>query len=138
MSGDVVKKVLPIAIGVAGLAVGIPAIGASLGLSATEGALASGAIGLAGKAVSGIQEAKQASAGVAAQENATATADKNAKAAIALQEQQINKANAKAPNAAALLLQNQNQTGLGGTQLTSTGGVPTSSLQLGKNTLLGQ
>jgi hypothetical protein len=132
------KTILPIALGVAGLAVGIPAIGASLGLSTAGGAIAGGALSLAGKAVSGLEQAKSADNAVSAQRDATATADRNAKNALTLQEQEIARANAKQPNPAALLLQNQNASGLGGTQLTPTGGVPTSSLQLGKNTLLGQ
>lgn len=52
-------------------------------------------------------------------------------------DQANNKANAKTPNIAALLAANQSPGGVGSTMLTGPGGVDTSKLTLGRNTLLG-
>lgn len=54
-----------------------------------------------------------------------------------LADQANNKANAKTPNIAALLAANQSPGGVGSTMLTGPGGVDTSKLTLGRNTLLG-
>lgn len=54
-----------------------------------------------------------------------------------LADQANNKANAKVPNIAALLAGNQAPGGVGSTMLTGPGGVDTSKLTLGRNTLLG-
>lgn len=54
-----------------------------------------------------------------------------------LADQANNKANAKTPNIAALLAGNQAPGGVGSTMLTGPGGVDTSKLTLGRNTLLG-
>lgn len=54
-----------------------------------------------------------------------------------LADQANNKANAKTPNIAALLASNQAPGGVGSTMLTGPGGVDTSKLTLGRNTLLG-
>jgi hypothetical protein len=54
-----------------------------------------------------------------------------------LADQANNKANAKTPNIAALLAGNQAPGGVGSTMLTGAGGVDTSKLTLGRNTLLG-
>src|SRR5687768_11319239 len=95
--------------------------------------LISAGIGLAGSFV----QAKQAKSAQKDQDRANAQADANAKKNLAQQEQAFNKANAKKPNVAALLAQNDAETSLGGTNLTGVGGVKSSDLQLGKNTLLG-
>ena len=54
-----------------------------------------------------------------------------------LADQANNKANAKVPDIAALLAGNQAPGGVGSTMLTGPGGVDTSKLTLGRNTLLG-
>lgn len=54
-----------------------------------------------------------------------------------LADQANNKANAKVPDIAALLAANQSPGGVGSTMLTGPGGVDTSKLTLGRNTLLG-
>lgn len=54
-----------------------------------------------------------------------------------LADQANNKANAKVPDIAALLAGNQAPGGVGSTMLTGAGGVDTSKLTLGRNTLLG-
>lgn len=54
-----------------------------------------------------------------------------------LADQANNKANAKTPDIAALLAGNQNPGGVGSTMLTGPGGVDTTKLALGRNTLLG-
>ena len=54
-----------------------------------------------------------------------------------LADQANNRANAKAPDIAALLAGNQAPGGVGSTMLTGPGGVDTSKLTLGRNTLLG-
>lgn len=121
MCGKVLQKVVPIGLAIAGVVTGNPAL-ISAGISAYGTS----------------KQAEQAKKGQAAQADANAKADANSKAALSQQEQAVNKANAKAPNVAALLTQNQNETALGGTQLTGTGGVQRSDLKLGTNTLLGK
>lgn len=54
-----------------------------------------------------------------------------------LADQANNRANAKTPDIAALLAGNRNPGGVGSTMLTGPGGVDTSKLALGRNTLLG-
>ena len=54
-----------------------------------------------------------------------------------LADQANNTANAKVPDIAALLAGNQAPGGVGSTMLTGAGGVDTSKLTLGRNTLLG-
>lgn len=54
-----------------------------------------------------------------------------------LADQANNKANAKTPDIAALLAGNKSPGGVGTTMLTGPGGVDTSKLTLGRNTLLG-
>lgn len=54
-----------------------------------------------------------------------------------LADQANNKANAKMPDIAALLAANKAPGGAGSTMLTGPGGVDTSKLTLGRNTLLG-
>lgn len=54
-----------------------------------------------------------------------------------LADQANNKANAKMPDIAALLAANKAPGGVGSTMLTGPGGVDTSKLTLGRNTLLG-
>lgn len=57
--------------------------------------------------------------------------------AITQQEEEISRRNARTPNVAAILDKNRNAT-TNATLLTGPGGVDPTSLQLGKNTLLGQ
>lgn len=121
MCGKVLSTVGAIGLAVAGAVTGNPAL-----IAAGVGMYSSG------------KQTEQAKKGQAQQADANATADANSKAALTQQEQAINKANAKQPNVAALLTQNQNDTSLGGTNLTGVGGVQRSDLQLGKNTLLGE
>lgn len=54
-----------------------------------------------------------------------------------LADQANNKANAKTPDILALLAANKSPGGVGSTMLTGPGGVDTSKLTLGRNTLLG-
>lgn len=54
-----------------------------------------------------------------------------------LADQANNKANAKTPDILALLAANKSPGGVGSTMLTGPGGVDTSTLTLGRNTLLG-
>lgn len=70
-----------------------------------------------------------------AQRDATAQAEKQAVQA----EREFNRSNAKKPNAGAALAANQQAAlaGNAGTMLTGPGGVDPSTLQIGKNTLLG-
>lgn len=64
-------------------------------------------------------------------------ATKRAAADADMADQANNKANAKTPDIAALLAGNRNPGGVGSTMLTGPGGVDTSKLALGRNTLLG-
>lgn len=81
---------------------------------------------------------------LAPQRDALAEQKKNNAASLALAKKQAdladqasNRANAKTPNIAALLAGNQAPGGVGSTMLTGSGGVDTSKLTLGRNTLLG-
>lgn len=78
------------------------------------------------------------------QRDALAEQKKNNAASLAMAKKQAdladqanNKANAKVPDIAALLAGNQAPGGVGSTMLTGPGGVDTSKLTLGRNTLLG-
>lgn len=97
--------------------------------------LAAAAASAVGAGVSIYQGQQQASAQRAAQQQAKDAAAKQADQA----DQANNRANAKSPDVAAMLTGNQNAAtaGASGTMLTGTAGVNPTTLQLGKNTLLG-
>lgn len=98
-----------------------------------SGAIVAAAIGAAVSLYSGQQ---QKSAAKEAQRQAQANAAKQEKAA----EEATNRANQKKPDSMAMLsaTQNANNMGAGSTMLTGAQGVNANSLNLSKNTLLGQ
>ena len=82
----------------------------------------------------------QGNKAVSAQRAATAQAEKQAAETKAANERAINAANQKQPDIAAIIGANRASQGggVGSTMLTGPGGVPTGTLSLGKNTLLGR
>lgn len=93
------------------------------------------AVAAAGAAASGIQSAAAADQQKkAAAKSAKLAADQNQ-----LATDQINKANAKSPDTAAIASANEQAAkgGVSSTMLTGVGGVDSSTLSLGKSTLLG-
>lgn len=83
-------------------------------------------------AYNGYQANKANQQARSAQRDSLASAKKQAD----LADQAVNKANAKTPDLGAMLLGNTGR-GAGSTTLTGPGGVDTSQLLLGRNTLLG-
>jgi hypothetical protein len=102
----------------------------SLGISATAWAVTAA---VAATTYQGYQANKANQQQRSAQKQATAQANKAADQA----DQANNKANAKTPDIAAMLLGNTQKQSGGGASLTGPGGIDTSQLLLGKNTLLG-
>lgn len=100
-----------------------------MGVSAVVAAVAASA------AVSYTNGQKQEKAAEAANRAAT----ENAKQAKQQSEMAFNKANAKTPDLAAMLSANEQAAkgGVGGTMLTGAQGIDPATLQLGKNSLLG-
>ena len=110
------------------------ALGATAETAATVGAMAAGTA--ASTALGVYQGQKAAGAQKSAQAQAAAQASSTAKAA----DEANNRINQKRPDTVAILAANA-QAGKGGqagTMLTGPQGVDPSTLQLGKNTLLGQ
>jgi hypothetical protein len=91
---------------------------------------------VANTGISAVQGAKAARR----EKKASAQAMQQAADTKAANERATNAANAKSPNLAAIFGKNMmaGSNGVGSTMLTGPGGVPTGTLSLGKNTLLGQ
>lgn len=113
------KKVLGTALTVAGVVTGNPYLAA------------------AGQAASAVSSASAAKKADSRQADAAKQAAASTQAQLNLQTQALNKADAKAPNIAALLAANTSAA-TPATSLSGPGGVSSSSLKLGKNTILGQ
>lgn len=106
------------------------------GVSASTIALSvAAAAGVAGTAYSIYNGERQASAQQDAQNQAKAQAEEQAKKA----DEAMNRANQKTPDTSAILSQAQQsgKSGASGTMLTGPTGIDSSSLTLGKSTLLG-
>lgn len=91
------------------------------------------AIAVVGAAASAYSAKKQSDAQKKAQRSAEAQAQKQQEQA----EREFNRANAKSPDLAGIMASNKRAEGAGSTMLTGPQGVDSSSLTLGKSTLLG-
>ncbi len=105
-------------------------------------ALASLAVGAVGTGVSAINGAKANANQETALKNQTTATEKAEASALSTErknETATNAVNQRAPDISSILSQaaNASKVGIGSTMLTGSGGVSTSSLSLGKNTLLG-
>jgi len=99
------------------------------------GVVAAVAVGVS--AASAVMNYKNQKDAASEQKKANARATAEAKRTADLADQATNKANRKGPNIANLMAGNAMTKGVGSTSLTGPGGIDTSSLTLGRSTLLG-